>query len=196
MGQGQGDGTVNINDPFCQRNGNWTGLPLGTAANSTIGGQGCLICSVAKMLQAAAGVTYTPWELNKKLVEVGGYANGNELVFGAISRIEPRILFLERRDYSNRAFPIEADAEIQALLARGGMAIVQVNFRFVDDPGHLHEHWLYVLKIQRDEQVAPFNAWFCFDPWYGEMVEAGQFYSPYGRGLDYAVHGLALYQLR
>ncbi len=186
---------MGTSDLFCQRNELHANRPLGTAPGSTIGVHGCLLCAAARMISVATGEESSPWDFNKALVTHNGYQDGNRLVFSALTRVEERILFLERRDYSTVPFPVEAQDGIQELLDRGGMALVQVDFDPLRQEG-LQPHWLQLVSIQPRARLAPYAAWLAYDPWYGEVLELGQHYSPYGRGLDYSIYALALYQLR
>jgi hypothetical protein len=80
---------------------------------------------------------------------------------------------------------------VEAILAAGGGALVQVDSSPFA-PG-IQQHWVDLEEVREDPRCAPYNAWDVFDPWHGEMVEAGSYYAPYGRALDYAVWAIALY---
>lgn len=181
-----------LTDLFCQRNEMWKNRPLGTAPGSTIGLHGCLVCSVARMI-TAVGSPISPWSLNKALVAVDGYADGNLLIWAAVPRVAPRLAYLARKDYAG-PYPVADEQGVIDHLRRGGHALVRVDA----DPAYragIQEHWLHLDSIIPGTRTIPYNEWWCYDPWYGELVEIGEFYSPYHRHLDYAVWSVVFYEV-
>lgn len=188
---------MGVSDPFCQRHEQWQALPLGTAANSTIGQYGCLVCSAAYMIDrlTTGHNRFTPWELNKTLVDHDGYANGNRLVWAALERVAP-VRLVERLDYPG---PVTA-AQVAALdrhLQAGRGLIAKVNFHFLTDPAGKRDasfHYVAVTElvtVQPDYERLAVRA---YDPWWGEVVNVAERYSPYGRGYDYALWAVAVYE--
>jgi hypothetical protein len=180
-----------------QKNPLWSTRPLGTREGSTIGAEGCLLSCAARILSRSDRGRYCldPWSLNRWLVAHNGYEDGNNLVYRALEEASGYSLkFLERRDYSHRSFPLEDEAALIALLKEGGEVLVEVDFDPLERPGQ-QEHWLCLSRIDPpDRFTQPYGRWLAYDPWVGDVVDVGNYYAPYGRGLDYAVWGLALYE--
>lgn len=179
-----------VTDKFSQRNPLWSGRPLGTKAGSTIGKHGCLLCSATRMIYKLTDRLWTPWELNKALTEADGYANGNLLKHSTLAEVAG-LRFVSREDYRRELFTPELAAEVEGRLLKGCGILVQVD----SNPfaAGIQEHWVHLDLILSDPRCAPYKGWWVYDPWYGEMFEAGQYYAPYGRKLDYAVWAIVTY---
>lgn len=177
-------------DQFSQRNPLWANRPLGTKAGSTIGQHGCLLCSASRMVFRLTGDLWTPWELNKALTEADGYADGNLLKHETLARLTG-LRFVSREDYHREKFTPELAAEVERRLAQGCGILVQVDSSPFA-PG-IQEHWVHLDAVGGNPACAPYRAWDVYDPWHGEIVEAGQYYAPYGRKLDYAVWAIVTY---
>lgn len=81
--------------PLSQRDPRWKDIKLGTGSTS-IGGEGCLITCLAMF----AGTT--PDVVNEELKRVGGYQNGNLVIWSALDRTNLGLRFIERsRVYNN-----------------------------------------------------------------------------------------------
>jgi len=81
--------------PLSQRDPRWKDIKLGTGA-TTISSHGCLITCLAML----AGTT--PDVVNEELKRVGGYQNGNLVIWSALDRTNLGLRFIERsRVYNN-----------------------------------------------------------------------------------------------
>ena len=172
-----------VTDPYSQRNPLWATRPLGEGSGLTIGKAGCLLCSAARMACELTGVRWTPWELNRALVAAGGYQNGAEMVFSKLAQVTG-LQFVRRDDYTNRLFTPADAAVYEGELANGAGILVRVDSEpFI--PGD-QQHWVHLTEVDYHPTpgCGPFHGWIAFDPWYGEVVEMGQFYAPYRRYLD------------
>ncbi len=178
-------------DPFCQRNEIQAGLPLGTAPGSTIGAEGCLVCSAAHLLAGLArGTSYTPYELNRLLVQLNGYENGNRLRYAALEALGP-VRFREVRDYRARSFPVEDAALLRQCMENGGGVLVEVNFDPIHHPHDQQPHWLHLFELGGVE-LGEYGRGWAYDPWWGEPVDLIR-YSLYDQDLDYAIWRVALF---
>lgn len=193
MGSWAGDDTVTIDSPFCQRNEMWANRPLGTLPGSTFRKYGCLVCASARMLTRVSGLYWSPWELNKKLAQIGGFDQGNLLDWFALERIEPRLEFIEREPYTG---PVSIDElrRIGEFANGGGEILIEVDYDRNWTNGR-QPHWLHLDAIKDERRNYPYPSWYAYDPWYGEIVEVGQYYSSYYRGLEEALYGVALYEV-
>jgi hypothetical protein len=81
--------------PLSQRDPRWKDIKLGTGS-TTISSHGCLITCLAML----AGTT--PDVVNEELKRVGGYQNGNLVIWSALDRTNLGLRFIERsRVYNN-----------------------------------------------------------------------------------------------
>jgi len=81
--------------PLSQRDPRWKDIKLGTGA-TTISSHGCLITCLSML----AGTT--PDVVNEELKRVGGYQNGNLVIWSALDRTNLGLRFIERsRVYNN-----------------------------------------------------------------------------------------------
>ena len=67
-----------------QQDGAWGGAPLGSSSTDSIASSGCAITSVTMMLRYY-GIDTDPGALNSWLNANGGYAYGDQLIWGAIT---------------------------------------------------------------------------------------------------------------
>jgi hypothetical protein len=172
---------------FWQRNPIWQDRRLGTSS-ATIGSAGCLVCAAARMIHNETGTLLTPWELNKRLVEAGGFVSGNLLRFASV----PFLPFVDRRLYHDRPFSLRDEAEMAALWATGHRLLVQVDCH--PDRAGFQEHWLCVEEIGPGRPPwSPYMTWRCYDPLWGEIVEIGEHHAGPSRHLDYGIWALAIY---
>jgi GH25 family lysozyme M1 (1,4-beta-N-acetylmuramidase) len=137
-----------------QKDLRWAGEKLGTSA-VTIGGYGCLLTSVA-MTCNYFGKDTDPGRLNKSLIEVNGYEQGNLLRYSSVSTIYPDILvdwnaFLTNPD----------DKDIDGVLKLGLPVIAQVDYK--PDTVALEQHWVVI--IGKDT-----NGYLIADPIDGQTV--------------------------
>jgi hypothetical protein len=181
-----------IDDRFWQKKEMWAGLRLGTRVGSTIGGEGCLVCSEARALTRRTGVYIAPWELNKALVEIGGYVNGNDLRFAAITQLEPQLRFVDVLDFSGGPFSLADEAKLQQLWETGNYEfLVQVDFRLTI--AGLQQHWVHVDRISDGpRRRSPYLEWYAYDPRWGEIVELERYTKP-NRHLDYSIWRVVIY---
>jgi hypothetical protein len=181
-----------VTDPYSQRNPLWATRPLGEGSGLTIGKAGCLLCSAAQMAYHLTGVRWTPWELNRALVAVRGYTNKGEMIFAKLAQATG-LTFVRRDDYTDRLFtPADALVYERELGEAGGILVKVDSEPFIKD---IQQHWVNLVEIDLHPTpgCGPFHGWVAYDPWYGEMVEAGQFYAPYRRYLDKPLWAVAVF---
>ena len=80
--------------PLSQRDPRWKDIKLGTGSTS-IGGEGCLITCLAMLAST------TPDVVNEELKRVGGYQNGNLVIWSALDRTNLGFQFIERSKVYN-----------------------------------------------------------------------------------------------
>jgi hypothetical protein len=167
--------------PLSQKDLRWKNDNLGTSA-STIGGYGCLITCVAMALNYY-GKDTDPGRLNKDLIRVGGYQNGNLLIFDKVTSIYPSATM----DWGNYLTSGVTGAKLDAVLASGRPAIVQVDFDPTDPD--IDQHWVlvigkdargYIMADPIDGKILPFseryNAALRMVVYNGSHQEAGGMY--------------------
>ena len=125
---------------FSQKDSRWASERLGTSS-VTIGAYGCLI-TAASMVCKYYGKDTNPSKINKDLIEVNGYENGNLLKYNAITTIYPDIVVDWSKFLSN-----PTDGMIDATLEMGLPVIAQVDY-YVGTPA-LEQHWVVI--IGKDE---------------------------------------------
>lgn len=121
-------------EPLSQVDPRWKDVQLGTSS-STIGGYGCLVTSVAMMLDYY-GYTVDPAELDTMLTDNAGYANGNLLVWGAIPAIFPGVTYDGKWEGSRNDV-------IDKCLAEGKPVLIHVDF--VPSTATIEQHWCLVV---------------------------------------------------
>jgi len=178
---------------FWQRNPVWETYPLGTAENSTIGKYGCLMCSVARMLWLADPQHryITPYRLDKWLVAHNGYVNGNDLVYAAVDGLN--IVRFENLLNLGGALTAEQVDQLAGHLTQGKYVLLKVDFHPFAPPG-IQQHWVLLEKVEQDDRFPFGRLFWAYDPWTGAMVDVAGRYAPFGRDLDYAVWGAAIYR--
>jgi hypothetical protein len=136
--------------PLSQRDVRWNKVPLGTST-TTIGSHGCTITCVAML----AGKT--PTEVNALLKSVGGYANGNLIIWEKIDALNIGLTFKQRvRSWNEESVLISIE--------KYGGCLVEVD----GAPIGGDKHW--VLQISRTEII---------DPWTG-TIRPTSTYKPVG----------------
>ena len=185
---------MGLDDRFCQRNPLWISRPLGRSGAYSLGSSGCLVCCVTRMAWRATGRVWTPWEMNKALVAANGFEPDDDLRYAAVKKVCPALSFVAKRDYTARPFPPSDEGIIRQHVGQGDFAIVETDFDPIYRPGQ-QKHFVLLERIVDDPYCLPFGAWHCYDPWHGEVVEIGEYNSPYGRHLDYAVWAVVLYEV-
>lgn len=133
---------------FSQRDPRWAGEPLGTS-DYTIGQAGCLLCGVASVM-ADCGLRTTPPELNRRLVQLGGYMHGCRLVFTALWP-----LGVELAGWLPCPDTPAPMTSIRAALAKGLGVLVSVDAD--RRKNGLQPHWVRVLAARTDCLI--------MDPW-------------------------------
>ncbi len=128
-----------------QRDPRWAKIPLGYTTNTSIGSHGCTITCLAML----AGVT--PDYVNERLKKVGGYANGNLVIWTKIPQALPNLIFVRRvKGYNN--------ADVLANLP----CLVEVDF---DGSGTTNDmHWVLFIGNKRMN-----------DPWTGREESTGKY---------------------
>ena len=120
-----------------QRDPRWSKQQLGTS-NTTIGGFGCTITSIAMLIGT------TPDVVNRELKRVGGYANGNLVIWSKVPVAFPQLIFIKRVNYYN-------NDDVKANLP----CLVEVDFD--GSPNTFGNHWIVFIGNQR-----------LLDPWTGQ----------------------------
>jgi hypothetical protein len=130
-----------------QRDPRWKDIKLGTSKTTSIGSHGCTISSLGYILKT------TPDVVNKRLNEVGGYANTNLVIWEKLSTAFPQIQSVKRvRTYNND--------EVAANLP----CLVEVDGARIGAP----RHWVVYIGNQQ-----------MMDPWYGNF-KSTNYYPPVG----------------
>ena len=120
-----------------QRDPRWAKQQLGIS-NTTIGGFGCTITSIAMLIGT------TPDVVNRELKRVGGYANGNLVIWSKVPVAFPQLIFIKRVNYYN-------NDDVKANLP----CLVEVDFD--GSPNTFGNHWIVFIGNQR-----------LLDPWTGQ----------------------------
>lgn len=121
---------------FSQKDSRWANEILGTSS-VTIGAYGCLLTAVSSMCKFYGKET-NPSKLNKDLIAIGGYENGNLLAYSAITTIYPDIVV----DWDN--FLTEpSDSKIDAVLKSDQPVIIQVDYN--PNTSALEQHWVTII---------------------------------------------------
>lgn len=148
---------------YSQRDPQWANAKLGTS-QSTIGGYGCLITSIASCL-TDSGLAMTPLALNDWLKSNGGYSASNLFIFNSINKLNT-LHFDSLLNCEGVPAPVIA---LDKAVYDGGYVVVKVDF----DPKTIatEEHW--VRYIGGSQMI---------DPWYGDIASI----TPRYRGKDAA----------
>lgn len=134
---------------LCQRDTRWKDVTLGT--KGTIGDYGCTITC----LSMAANLT--PDQTNERLNRVGGYANGNLVIW---SKIKEAIPWME---FGVRGYSYDNEKVLSAI-DKNGFCLVEVDGSRIGGT----KHW--VLYIGGGQM---------YDPWYGTQ-KTTSYYPPLG----------------
>ena len=133
-------------NPIGQRDPKWSSVKLGTS-DKTIGSHGCTISSLAYLLET------TPDAVNTRLLEVGGYADGNLVVWSKLRTAFPRIEEVKRvTSYNNDE------------VANNLPCLVEVDGARIGAP----RHWVVYVGNQQ-----------MMDPWFANF-KTTSFYPPVG----------------
>jgi len=130
---------------FSQKDARWASEKLGTSP-VTIGGYGCLITALASVLRYFGKPT-DPSIVNKDLMRVDGYLNGNLLVFDVVKKIYPDIVV----DWDNFMSDEQSVSlpKIDALLSNEIPVIVHVDYK--PDTTAIDMHWVTIVgKVDND----------------------------------------------
>src|SRR3990167_4974870 len=123
--------------PLNQRDPRWARQQLGTS-NTTIGSHGCTITCIAMLVDT------TPDVVNRELKRVGGFAQGNLVIWSKIPVAFPQLTFVKRvNSYNND--------DVKANLP----CLVEVDFD--GSPNTFGNHWVVFIGNQR-----------LLDPWVGQ----------------------------
>src|SRR3990167_2077336 len=123
--------------PLNQRDPRWARQQLGTS-NTTIGSHGCTITCIAMLVDT------TPDVVNRELKRVGGFAQGNLVIWSKIPVAFPQLIFIKRvNSYNND--------DVKANLP----CLVEVDFD--GSPNTFGNHWVVFIGNQR-----------LLDPWVGQ----------------------------
>lgn len=150
---------------YSQRDPRWANIRLGTGA-ATIAQQGCLITAVAAVCRYY-GKDTDPAQLNRDLLRVGGYANGNLYKWWSLGAIYPDIRVREYIDCQTVPAPLD---KIDAELAAGRPPIVWVDF----NPATAYNDMHWVVIVGHTEGRADY---LIMDPWTGKIVPFRSLYS-------------------
>lgn len=139
---------------YNQRDSKWSHVTLGT--KGTIGNLGCTITAIAQLL-TTNGYNITPPQVNDRLKAVGGYSNGNLVIWSKLSQAYPQIKSATRHwSYNN-------DTAVKAIKDNKGV-LVEVDGSRIGAP----KHW--VLYIGNGQMT---------DSWFGTM-KSTNYYRPTG----------------
>lgn len=150
---------------YSQRDPRWAGIRLGSGM-ATIGQQGCLITAVAAVCRYY-GKDTDPAQLNRDLLRVGGYANGNLYKWWSLGAIYPDIRVREYIDCQTVPAPLD---KIDAELAAGRPPIVWVDFNPHTPANDMH----WVVIVGHTEGRADY---LIMDPWTGQIVPFRSLYA-------------------
>jgi hypothetical protein len=136
---------------YSQLDTKWRDETLGS--KGTIGEYGCTITSLANLF-SLHGHNLNPSQVNQRLKEVSGYANGNLIIWSKINQAFPFSEF-EWRGYS-----YENDRVTRAISENKG-CLVEVDGKAIGGTG---KHWVLFLGNKE-----------CFDPWTGKVRPTSDF---------------------
>lgn len=140
---------------WSQRDPHWATQRLGIIDGTTIGGQGCLITSIAMMNAGFdPGNQLNPSQVDNLFTAQGGYANGNLVIWTAINRILPNCALTGTISCAATAAPVQ---DLINHLEQQYLTILQVGFG--GDPKQMH----FVLAYGHNGNDIMFH-----DPWYGD----------------------------
>ncbi len=157
-------------EPLYQNDPRWKGTVLGNGSSETIGDFGCLLTSMAMVVNYFGG-NETVASFNEKMKQKGAFQNQwvrPAMISSAFSSIK----YLKRIDCSGKRAPMN---EIDATLTAGSLAVVMVDRS--PNPG-VQGHWVVVHEKQGNDYAI-------WDPWKAEGASntlAGRY--PHGAASD------------
>ena len=128
-----------------QNDEKWKDVKLGSSSE-TIGGWGCLLTSVAMMLNGI-GHSETPVTVNEKLKRRNGFLNGSLLIPAVLPHEWPNCSFRGVQDCSSYTAPL---ADIDAAVAAGKPVILQVDW---DKKAGVQTHFVLVKERRGNDYV-------------------------------------------
>ena len=156
-----------INVPILgQRDPRWSSKKLGTST-SNLGGYGCLVTCLA-MVSKYYGHDTDPDQLNKKLIEVGGFAQKNLYVWGSLSKIYPDITETKNINTPKALTELQFK-EIEAELTLGRPVICEVDM--IPATSNIDMHFVLVIGKEGDN-------WIVADPWFGDTASLTRYGTP------------------
>lgn len=148
-----------------QRYPEWRDSKLGydwAAADSTIGNWGCVVCSIAMMIQTVRGTFISPVQVNADLVEVEAFGGdtGNLVIWSRVARAYPEVKMDDWVVCDKVPAPVERMSEY---LDAGNFVIFQVDI----NPASVsvQGHYMLLTDMTDDLQVGRAG-----DPWTGRIV--------------------------
>lgn len=144
---------INLPITFSQNDPLWKGTTLGT--KGTIGAYGCLMTDAA-MVACYFGSNETPLTLNQKLLNNGGYLNGNLFVWTAFATIFG-LKYSTQFSNSNNLTKTNMD-QIRGAIDKGFPVFLQIDT--IPSTSDLDEHWILAIDYDGDDFIIQ-------DPWDG-----------------------------
>ncbi len=129
---------------WSQRDLRWSNDRLGTS-QWNLGQRGCLVTAVAIGLTAALDTEITPGHLNALLTANDGYKDGSQLIYSAISRLYPAVVFIDRKIFRYNPAPA---ADIAKWAISGQIVVIKIDMDLTDPD--VDEHWLIVTGGTKD----------------------------------------------
>lgn len=128
-----------------QHDSRWKNIRLGFTTNTTIGSHGCTITCIAMLADV------NPDYVNERLKTVGGYANGNLVIWSKVPKALPQLQFVKRvNEYDND----EVKKNTPCLVEANGVRIAGF------------KHWVVFIGNQK-----------MYDPWDGKE-KSTNYYAP------------------
>jgi len=125
---------------FSQRDSRWANIALGSSTSTTIGSHGCTITGLGML------ANLSPDEVNRRMNAVGGYQNGNLVIWSKINQAIPTLKHLERSTTYN-------NTKVSEAISRFGGCLVEVD----GAPIGGSRHWVVYIGNQK-----------LIDPWDGQ----------------------------
>ena len=150
----------------------WKDSKLGypdSAPGSTLGNWGCVVCSIAMMIQQIRGEFISPVDVNEDLVSAGAFggATKNLVIWTKVPLAYPEVALDFWKTFPRDPAPVE---EFGEFVESGGFLIPQVDIRPADAP--VQGHYFLVTEISTDFQVGTGG-----DPWTGRMISVPPAYT-------------------
>lgn len=138
-----------------QRDARWKDILLGTSTTTTIGSHGCTITCVSMLADL------TPDEVNRRLINVNGYAQTNLIIWSKIHEAIPWLEF-EWRGYTYTA---DDNAKVLDAISKYGGVLVEVDGKPIGGT----RHWVLYVGNKR-----------MYDPWDGKEKATSAYPTVYG----------------